>query len=48
MMTPEKEEHEVEEGTPPIFATWGWLYAAVIVFLAFCIIVFYLFTKAYQ
>jgi hypothetical protein len=48
MMIPDTEEPDVEEGSPPLFATWGRLYAAVIAFLAFCIILFYLFTKAYQ
>jgi hypothetical protein len=48
MRSPEIEEREVEEGSPPLFATWGRLYAAVVGFLAFLIVVFYLFTKAYQ
>jgi hypothetical protein len=48
MITPDTEERDVEEGSPPVLATWNRLYAAVILFLAFLIILFYLFTKAYQ
>ena len=48
MITPDTQERDVEEGSPPAFASWNQLYAAVIGFLAFCIILFYLFTKAYQ
>ena len=48
MITPDSQEHDIEEGSPPVFATWSRLYATVIGFLAFLIILFYLFTKAYQ
>ena len=48
MITPDTEEREVEEGSPPLFATWSRLYALVIGFLAFLIVLFHLFTKAYQ
>ena len=48
MAVAEHPEHEVEEGSPPVFATWNRLYAVVIGFLALLIFLFYLFTKAYQ
>ena len=48
MITPDTSDQDVEEGSPPLFATWNRLYAAVIAFLAFLILVFYLFTIAYQ
>ena len=48
MLAPDADEHEVEEGSPPLLSTWNRLYAAVIGFLAFLIVVFYLFTVAYQ
>jgi len=48
MLTPETTERDVEEGSPPLFATWNRLYAVVIGFLAILIIAFYLFTIAYQ
>ncbi|MBI3933786.1 MAG: hypothetical protein HY316_03785 [Acidobacteria bacterium] len=45
---PDGRKQDVEEGLPPVFSTWGRLYAAVIGFLALLIFLFYLFTKAYQ
>jgi hypothetical protein len=36
------------EANPPIAKTWPRLYAAVLLFLAFEIVVFYIFTKAFQ
>ena len=36
------------EQPPPIGKTWPRLYAAVLLFLAFQVIVFYAFTKAFQ
>ncbi len=33
---------------PPIFKSWGRLYAAVLVNLAILIALFYLFTKAFE
>jgi hypothetical protein len=48
MITPELPERDVEEGSPPVFATWNRIYAVIIGFLAFLIIVFYIFTISYQ
>jgi len=48
MITPDTSDQDVEEGSPPLFATWNRLYAVVIGFLAILIIAFYLFTIAYQ
>ena len=48
MAASEHPEHKVEEGSPPVFASWNRLYAVVIGFLAIIIIAFYLFTIAYQ
>jgi hypothetical protein len=48
MSAPEIAEQDVEEGSPPLFATWNRLYAVVIAFLALLIVIFYLFTAAYQ
>ncbi len=48
MITPDSQERDVEEGSPPLLSTWNRIYAVVIGFLAFLIIIFYLFTKAYQ
>jgi len=41
-------ERELNQDTPPLFATWNRLYATIIGFLALLIFLFYLFTKAYQ
>lgn len=41
-------ERELNQDTPPLFATWNRLYATVIGFLALLIVLFHLFTKAYQ
>jgi hypothetical protein len=48
MVAPGSEDRDVEEDSPPLFATWNRIYALVIGFLAFLIFIFYLFTKAYQ
>ncbi|HWP84060.1 MAG TPA: hypothetical protein VNN17_02630 [Terriglobia bacterium] len=48
MHTSKTEPLEVEEGSPPLFSTWGRLYAAVIGFLGLLILLFYLFTQAYR
>jgi hypothetical protein len=48
MVAPGSEDRDVEEGAPPLFATWNRIYTLVIGFLAFLIFIFYLFTKAYQ
>ena len=48
METPDNPDRMVEEGSPPVFATWNRLYAVVIGFLALLIFLFYIFTKAYQ
>ena len=42
------EPPELREDPPPLFATWGRLYAVVIGYLAFLIFLFYLFPQAYQ
>ena len=43
----EDREHQVEE-PPPVGRTWPRLYAAVLLFLALEIIVFFMFTRAFS
>ena len=37
-----------EDDKPPFFRTWRRLYLSVIVYLGLLILLFYIFTKAYQ
>ena len=37
-----------DEGRPPIFSTWGRLYAAVILYLAAFVAALYVFTAYFQ
>ncbi len=39
------EEHDAP---PPFLRTWGRVYAAVLIYLAATIVVFYLFTRAFN
>jgi NADH:ubiquinone oxidoreductase subunit 3 (subunit A) len=41
------EDRGTTDARPPILGSWPRLYAAVLLFLAFDVIVFYLFTKAF-
>ena len=41
-------DSQTPEPHPPIGRTWRRLYAFVILFLAFQVVVFYLFTKAFE
>jgi len=47
-VSPDEPLKDVEEGEPPVFATWGPVYAVVIGFLAVLIVLFYVFTEAYR
>ena len=38
----------LDEEKPPFFGTWARLYAAVVGYLFFLILLFYAFTRAYQ
>lgn len=42
------EEKELDQEKPPIFSSWKWLYTAVLLNLAMLIVLFYLFTKAFD
>jgi len=39
---------ELDDEKPPFFSTWSRLYAAIVAYLAFLILLFYLFTRAYH
>ncbi|MFA9453408.1 MAG: hypothetical protein ACERK6_05770 [Candidatus Aminicenantaceae bacterium] len=39
---------EMEQERPPLFSSWKKWYALVLLHLAFLIVVFYLFTKAFE
>jgi hypothetical protein len=41
-------ENEDEQGRPPFFSSWGRLYAVVLLNLAFQILLFYIFTRAFK
>ena len=41
-------ERRIAEDRPPFFKSWSGVYAAVLGFLAFLILVFYLLTRHYQ
>ncbi len=41
-------DHEMEQERPPLFSSWKKWYALVLLHLAFLIVVFYLFTKAFE
>jgi hypothetical protein len=43
-----KERTENGEGRPPLLSSWRRLYAAVLLNLAFQILLFYLFTRAFK
>jgi len=49
-VTPDQKFHagEESEDRPPFFSSWFKLYAFVLSFLSFLIILFYLFMKAYS
>jgi hypothetical protein len=42
------EKGEDERGRPPLFSSWRGLYAAVLLNLAFQILLFYIFTKVFS
>jgi hypothetical protein len=42
------ENDENKQERPPIFSSWRWLYAVVLLNLAFLIALFFLFTKAFE
>lgn len=44
----ETKKNEDGRGRPPVFSSWRGLYAAVLLNLAFQILVFYLFTRAFR
>ncbi len=46
-LDPEKERRIVDD-RPPFFRGWGGVYGAVLGFLAFLVLVFYLFTRHYR
>lgn len=42
------EVHDAQETPPPFLGTWRRVYAAVLIYLAAIIVVFYLFTRAFR
>ncbi len=46
-LDPEKERRIVED-RPPFFRAWSGVYGVVLGFLAFLVLVFYLFTRHYR
>ena len=46
-MTQTQGNAELSEEKPPIFGTWRRMYLAVVLHLAFLIILFYFFSKAF-
>jgi hypothetical protein len=45
---PPPQPQPVPDEAPPFLGTWRRVYAAVLVYLAAVIVVFYLFTRAYR
>ncbi len=48
MQNQHDESARKEREQPPVFKSWNRLYAAVLLNLAFLIVLFYLFTKAFE
>lgn len=46
-MTPDRERRAVSEEPPPFLRKWPRVYAAVLLYLAALILLFYFFTKAF-
>jgi hypothetical protein len=46
-LDPEKERQIVQD-QPPFFNSWGGVYGIVLGFLAFLVLVFYIFTRHYR
>ena len=43
-----EQKTDFDEEKPPFFITWSRLYAAIVAYLAFLILLFYLFTMTYH
>ena len=48
MENQKNKQTDAAQEQPPIFSSWNRLYSIVLLNLAFLIIIFYIFTKAFQ
>ncbi|UCE41470.1 MAG: hypothetical protein JSV17_00310 [Candidatus Aminicenantes bacterium] len=48
MKNQNSEKAEKDQEKPPIFSSWNWWYVAILLNLAVLILLFYLFTKAFE